>query len=351
VAALWYPWPFSLALISWGIDVDLEARPDGHTNPVTAASEDLPACILCWGALSAIGLDVYDLRFGVPGRFQVASCDGCGVEQTAPRLADVELGAIYERYYNFRDDDDVGYTARRSAIVRSGLYRLWLRLDGDISFVLEEGRGRRLLDVGCNEGRNLDFFGRSGFRAEGVEPNPVACEVAQALGLRAHLGNLSDLPANELFDVIVMSNVLEHMQNPTEALEQAWERLRPGGEVWISCPNAQSWLRHRFGSAWINWHPPFHLVHFTGDALGALLRRVGFEVTELRTITPALWLAQSVIAARWAQPGRSTLALRRSGLVAALLLAGRGVLGPLLWINDRRHRGDCLLVRARRPQV
>lgn len=315
----------------------------------TRTDANRSSCILCGGLVADSGLEVFDLRFGVPGCYQVIRCNSCTVEQTTPRLTDGELVATYERYYNFRSADEASYTKRRSTLVRSGLYRWWLRLDGDISFVLQPGRGRRLLDVGCNEGRNLGLFAQSGFRAEGVEPNQVAWDVARRLGLVVHLGDLDDLPVEDPFDVIVMSNVLEHVQDPSKALSQAWARLRPGGEIWISCPNAQSWLRHRFGAAWINWHPPFHLVHFTEDALVSLLAREGFVVTDRQTLTPALWLVQSVLARRYARPGQATLALRRPANVAALLLVCRGLLGPLLWIADRRHRGDCLLLRATRP--
>lgn len=95
-------------------------------------------------------------------------------------------------------------------------------------------------------------------------------------------------------------------------------------------------------------HRAFHLVHFTEDALTSLLDREGFEVTERRTLTPSLWLAQSALARRYARPGTATLVLRRPALIAASLLVCRGLLGPLLWLADGRHRGDCLLVRARR---
>lgn len=329
--------------------VDVEGEASSRCEQTTADRADaLPPCILCGGTTSATDLEVFDLRFGIPGRFVVVTCDDCGVEQTAPRLDDEALAATYERYYNFRSDDDAAYSSRRSAIVRSGLYRAWLRVDGDISFVLEPGRGRRLLDVGCNEGRNLALFEQSGFRAEGVEPNPAAWEVTQRLGLNARLGELGDLPPEPTYDVIVMSNVLEHLQHPVTALAQARERLVADGEIWVSCPNARSWLRCRFGPAWINWHPPFHLVHLSEDRLTALLDDAGFEVTDRRTVTPALWVVQSLIAARAARPGQTTLALRRPALVAALLVVARGLLGPVLWIADRRHRGDCLLVRARR---
>ena len=49
----------------------------------------------------------------------------------------------------------------------------------------------------------------------------------------------------EAYDVAVLSNVLEHALDPAVMLCDVARILKPGGEVWISCPNAASWLRNR----------------------------------------------------------------------------------------------------------
>lgn len=304
-------------------------------------------CVVCGDRTELVIEGLFDLRFGVPGRYGIRRCVGCTLEQTSPRLAAADLAETYERYYNFRDSDSGTYGERREALIRSGLYRLWVRIDGDISFVRESGGGRRLLDVGCNEGRNLALFRRQGFRAEGVEPNPAAVASARRQGLTVFEGSVHDVPREAgPFDVVVLSNVLEHVENPVQMLREVCERLAPGGEVWISCPNASSWARRVFGRSWINWHPPFHLVHFSRRTLSESLSRAGFEVASVETRTPALWLAQSALARRYAKAGRPTLEMRRPGLLGAALVLIRGALSPLLWLGDRLGRGDCLLVRA-----
>ena len=65
-------------------------------------------------------------------------------------------------------------------------------------------------------------------------------------------------------------------------------------------------------------------------------------------MTPALWVAQTVIARFAARPGKVTGALRDPRLVVPLILLARGVFFPWLWLNNRLGRGDCLAVVARK---
>lgn len=301
-------------------------------------------CLLCSGSTRAVLDQVADLRFGSPGVWTIARCESCGLEQTMPRPSAAELKTLYETYYNYGGEAGTRYTAWRDRFFASPLYRLLLRIDGDMSFHEETGRGR-LLDVGCNEGRNLVFYRRAGFKPEGLELNSHAAEVARSRGFTVYETDLAALRPSLPFDRVVMSNVLEHTLDPRAALADVKRVLAPGGEVWISLPNRRSWLRALFGRRWINWHVPFHIVHFDGDTLTRLLRESGFTVVSARNITPGLWVAQSAIAALLPRRPR---AQRSAPLVGALILVARGLLFPLLWAGNRLGRGDCLVVKARR---
>ena len=304
-------------------------------------------CVLCGGTLAPVLGDVTDTRFGVPGRFTIARCVACGLEQTLPRPSQAALIELYRNHYNFTGTTGRSYLSLRRLLHSPGLYRLWLALDGDVSFHRRPGRGR-LLDVGCNEGRGLAFYRANGFSAEGLEANPAAAAVARAAGFTVHGEDIADFRPEAPYDVVVLSNVLEHFLAPRAALADISRLLRPGGEVWISCPNAASWLRSLTGRAWINWHVPFHIVHFRAPRLHALLGEAGFDLIEARQITPALWVAQSLIALAFARPGRTTRALRNPLLVAGLMAVARLLLFPLLWLGNRLGRGDCLIAVAAR---
>jgi len=122
--------------------------------------------------------------------------------------------------------------------------------------------------------------------------------------------------------------------------------LAPGGQVWISCPNSQSRLRKMFGRFWINWHVPFHISHFSSETLKQLLESSGFTSVSIRQVTPALWVSMSIIARLFARQGRPTRELRNPIFVTGLLFFVRFFLFPLLWLQNRAGRGDCLLVTA-----
>jgi 2-polyprenyl-3-methyl-5-hydroxy-6-metoxy-1,4-benzoquinol methylase len=304
-------------------------------------------CLLCSGEMRAVLEGVRDTRFGVPGTWSIRECRRCGLEQTHPLPSASELKALYESHYNFPSLSAASaqaYADRRERFLMSPLYQLMLAVDGDISFHGVRGGGR-LLDVGCNEGRGLTLYRRNGFDAEGLELNSVAAATARARGFVVHEVLLQDFRPERPYDRVVLSNVLEHALDPRQMLGDVHRLLKPGGEVWISLPNGHSWLRRLFGRAWINWHVPFHITHFSADRLRRLLAECGFTIVEERQITPALWVAQSVIA--WAFPGRIEK-LRSTVPVAAIMLIARGLLFPLLWLGNRLGAGDCLVVRARR---
>jgi 2-polyprenyl-3-methyl-5-hydroxy-6-metoxy-1,4-benzoquinol methylase len=292
---------------------------------------------------------LFDGRFGAPGTYAIVACRGCGLEQTWPRPAAADLKEIYERYYNAGIKPGSAYRGLRERFFTSGLYRLWLRWDGDMGFHGRRGTGR-LLDLGCNEGRGLSLYAASGFQVEGLELNEAAAAVARQRGFPVHTVPLGQFAPRELFDVVVLANVLEHAWDPGQMLAEVRRLLRPGGQVWISCPNAASLWRRVFGRAWINWHVPFHLWHFAPATLQALLTAAGYEIDTIRTFTPALWLAQSLCVSLSAREGRANRLMRSAPVAAGLTLMGRALVLPWFRHLDRSRTGDCLIVTARRRE-
>jgi len=304
-------------------------------------------CLVCGGATAVIVPQTTDFRFGAPGTYSVRECPACGAAQTWPRPDAATLKSLYETYYNSGGEGGTGYGRARERFLLSPLYRLFLAIDGDISFHAERGSGR-LLDVGCNEGRGLTLYQRNGFAAEGLELNETAAAEARARGFAVATVPIEEFHPPVPFDVVIVSNVLEHALDPRAMLGEIRRLLRPGGEVWISLPNRASWLRRLFGAEWINWHVPYHITHFQRAALLRLLDDSGFTAASLRDVTPALWAAQSAIA--WATRARADRRrwLRNAKLVAAAMAAARFGLFPLLWLGNRMGRGDCLVVKATR---
>ncbi len=299
------------------------------------------ACAVCEGPTEVLIDRVQDTRLGVPGQWEIVRCRHCGFEQTSPRLPEASLTGLYETYYNHGSETGTRYASLRDRFFGSPLYRIMLWLDGDISFHTERGEGRRLLDIGCNEGRNLEFYRRAGFVAEGQEINSVAAQTARSRGFAVHTKPLAQFQSSA-YDRIVMSQVLEHVPDPVDMLMACRRLLASDGELWISVPNAASWQRGVFGRRWINWHVPFHVSHFTAQSLTDVLLKAGFSVVSIKNASPAAWMAQSLITSVWRKP------LSRSAvLLGGFMLMAYGLL-PLLWLGNWAGRGDCLIVKARR---
>jgi 2-polyprenyl-3-methyl-5-hydroxy-6-metoxy-1,4-benzoquinol methylase len=311
--------------------------------PGTAMAES--RCILCDAALEMGVAGLSDTRFGVPGSYEIHRCTRCGLEQTVPRPSISELKALYQTYYNFGGETGTLYTRLREHFFFSVLNRLWSVLDGDVSFYQRRGTGR-LIDIGCNEGRGLRIYARNGFQVEGLELNETAAAVARKSGFIVQTCLLSDFVPTQPYKVAVLSNVLEHSLDPRQMLQDVHRILAGGGQVWISCPNSESWFRRVFGRSWISWHVPFHIVHFSAATLRRALEDAGYAQIEIRQITPAVWFAQSLIAYLFATKGKKNRQLRNPFLTLFIMLLARFVLFPVLWLANKCGRGDCLLTVA-----
>jgi SAM-dependent methyltransferase len=308
------------------------------------------ACVICDGGTNDVLLHITDNRFGVPGEYGICRCSACGLEQILPRPNADDLKQLYETYYNFGGERETTYTRLREWFFASWLYRMWLTLDGDGSFHTRRGKGR-LLDIGCNEGRGLKIHRHNGFSSEGLELNSRAAAAARSAGFIVYETLLEDFHPSAPYDVVVLSNVLEHSLDPKRMLLDIARILKPEGQVWIACPNNQSWLRRLFGRAWINWHVPFHIVHFSPTTLRGLLVETGFAEVEVRQITPALWVASSIITRVFANSGKPTRQLRNPLLILTLMGFARIIMFPVLYFGNRLGWGDCLVAVASVPSA
>lgn len=155
---------------------------------------------------------------------------------------------------------------------------------------VEKTGGRRVLEIGCNRGAILE-------RIEGVAERVVGCDVdIEALRLGRRLlgeeslfagGSAFSLPFREgAFDVVVLCEILEHLDAPGQALEEA-ARLRPKAVI-LSVPREPLWrvLNMARGAYWSALgNTPGHVQHFSTLGFLRFVERY-FRVLEVRTPTP-----------------------------------------------------------------
>ena len=143
----------------------------------------------------------------------------------------------------------------------------------------------KLLDVGCGGGRFLNRMKKRGWEVEGIDFDEQAThKVTARYRINTHNGDLTQcaLPANS-FDVVTMSQTIEHLYDPIATLRESLRILKPGGLLVMTTPNVNSIGADEFGAFWRGWEAPRHLHMFSVESLQRLTQRAEFEVTEART--------------------------------------------------------------------
>jgi SAM-dependent methyltransferase len=298
-----------------------------------------PCCLICGSPRSRVLFTGTEERFSLGGAFSVLSCQRCGFRWTA--LDDgIDLNDWYERGY-WRDVGENGSgTGRASTSWQAVGRRLWRAVAGSVrpSRWLWEGR---VLDVGCGPGHDTREMQELGAHVVGIDISRTALRQAARSRLPVVRATPHAFPfAEGAFDAVVMSQVVEHLPAPAEALGGARRVLRSGGRLLVMVPNAAGVQRYVFGSHWVIWHLPYHLWHFDASSVAALLRRSGFRVEKVRTYSPGEWFLLS-LGLRWPL-------LRRIGANRAASRLFRLVAAPVLRLSDVFGLGDCLVVEARK---
>jgi SAM-dependent methyltransferase len=140
------------------------------------------------------------------------------------------------------------------------------------------------LDVGCGNGHLLQTVAKDGWDVYGTEYTDEAVEICRRKGIRMQQGRLNPLQYDQgTFDIISSIEVIEHINNFHEELENFNKLLRPGGALYITTPNFNSLSRHLLGDKWSIIEYPEHLCYFTPSTLNRLLIRHGFRQEFLTT--------------------------------------------------------------------
>ena len=168
-----------------------------------------------------------------------------------------------------------------------------------------------VLDLGCGNGSLSHELSKLGFEVYGVDRSDSGIQIAQEAfpEVQFALGdveeNLSPDPFQaESFDVVVSTEVVEHLYRPRRLIENAFRLLKPSGHFIVSTPY-HGWLKNvvlalsgkmdnHFTALWDGGHIKF----WSRDTLSGLLNEKGF--TDIRFVgtgrVPYIWKSMILIA-------------------------------------------------------
>ncbi|MHC4629190.1 MAG: class I SAM-dependent methyltransferase, partial [Planctomycetota bacterium] len=108
-------------------------------------------------------------------------------------------------------------------------------------------RGSGILEIGPGRGDFADICLKEGMDYSAIEANRQMAESLKERGASVVQAMVPPLPSLEKqFDIVVMINVMEHMNSMADALQitqQVRDVLKPGGRFVICSPDYLNWRR------------------------------------------------------------------------------------------------------------
>ena len=146
-----------------------------------------------------------------------------------------------------------------------------------ISFIVENvGKGNRVLDLGCRYGELTSYYAKKN-EVIGVDIDENALKICeQKLGIKTYLQNLNERLEfdDNSFDVVILSEVLEHLPYPDITLGEVNRVLKEKGILVGSVPNGTRIKnRLRFLFKGIIESDRTHIQYFSQKSLRHLLEK------------------------------------------------------------------------------
>jgi 2-polyprenyl-3-methyl-5-hydroxy-6-metoxy-1,4-benzoquinol methylase len=151
-----------------------------------------------------------------------------------------------------------------------------------------------MLDIGGGTGWISKIWAESGARVTGLEPSHARGAIARDRGIRVLSCYVEEVDVSEMFDLIVIRHVLEHLEHPAEILQKLHSRLNFDGLLLIIVPNIDCIGRRLFDTDW-TWVLPWHCNFFNPKSLRNLLQLAGFVPANMYLTPSPLWYPESFV--------------------------------------------------------
>ena len=216
-------------------------------------------CPLCRGAHAA--------EIGTRDSYTIVRCDACGLRYVQNMPTPDELAAYYAAYHgNLKNIRNAARKVRR-----------WRRRLLPVRWL---ARGREFLDVGCNTGFAVEAARRLGFHATGYDLSTEAIDHARAAFRGCEFGHgtaMTAAAAGKRYDVVMCSEVIEHLTE-LDAFAAALSTLvKPGGLLYLTTPDTEHFLTPRNLLGWKEICPPHHLIYFNRAQIRRFLEAARFR--------------------------------------------------------------------------
>ena len=254
----------------------------------------MPRCLACGHDDADRWAEAADEEYyTTTDRFGYYRCNRCKVLFIDPVPRD-RLNEIYPaNYYSFNE------TLTKSLIFR---VKDWLDQRFFKRFICKLPQAQiDVLDVGGGTGSQLSALKNMDGRIRHtaiVDLDEKAGEVARQRGHEYFCGRFESYETERKYDLILMLNLIEHVDNPKVLLAKARGLLSPQGILIIKTPNTDSLDARLFRHGnWGGYHCPRHWVLFDRETFEGVIREANLKIREFHyTQGAAFWTTSLLFA-------------------------------------------------------
>lgn len=147
-----------------------------------------------------------------------------------------------------------------------------------VGFTQNYTDGKKVLDIACNDGSQLDAFKSHGYLTYGIDPAENLYELSsknhQVICDYLNKGNVKNF--NVKFDKIIAQNVFAHNDYPLDFLLSCKDVLEDNGAIFIQTSQADMVKNNQFDTI---YHE--HISFFSVKSFSALVKRAGLNLIDV----------------------------------------------------------------------
>ncbi len=192
-------------------------------------------------------------------------------------------------------------TGAGNGLSGEGLARTFIELVKDLKGV------QRICDLGCGNGYMTGRLAELGYDVVGIDASETGLQIARQSYPAAEFvhslidGKLEEQTGLGEFDLVVSSDVIEHLYRPADLVKDANALLKPNGQLLVGTPyhgylkNLALSLTGRMDAHFTALDDAGHIKFFSIRTLSQLLQSHGFSDLKFSFYGRAPWLWKNMI--------------------------------------------------------
>ena len=229
--------------------------------------------------------------------------------ETIDKLACIECGLIYFSPAFFGDAAFYSKLSQHDWYYESDKWEFDRAVE-----IVQKIRPKSILEIGCGAGEFLQKIFSGVEYSLGLDFNETALTSARQKGLNVRNENIENL--KDSFDMIVLFEVLEHLESPYDIMTTIESKLNPGGILIIAVPNPDGYLKD-MGVVLLDM-PPHHNTGWKKETFDYLAQKLGMQILSYET-EPLRYVHYQGLLSTLIQQGSKSFLLKKIQQVLARL--------------------------------